>query len=115
MTREDLARLAREAARVLAAWAAELEAAPAEVAPSVAPVLPWEQELLSGLRPLTTEQELAKLLGVSTRTTRAWRAAGRLRGIQTAPGGRVRYAREDVARFLSTMLGVRAAPGRRPR
>lgn len=70
---------------------------------------PWAQELLAGLRPLTSEQELAALLGVSTRTTRAWRAAGRLRGVQTCPGGRVRYARDHVAQLLATMPAARGA------
>lgn len=70
---------------------------------------PWAQAILDALPPLTTEQELAQLLGVSTRTTRAWRAAGRLRGIQTVPGGRVRYAREHVAQLLALMPRARGA------
>ena len=73
------------------------------------PLEPWAERLLAGLKPLTSEQELAALLGVSTRTTRSWRATGRLRGIQTAPGGRVRYAREHVAALLATMPAARGA------
>ena len=63
----------------------------------------WAQDVLASLKPLTTEQELAALMGVTARTLRAWRSAGRLSGIQTVPGGRVRYGREHVAALLKTM------------
>ncbi|MGE0712258.1 MAG: helix-turn-helix domain-containing protein [Planctomycetota bacterium] len=69
----------------------------------------WARDLLLGLRPLTPERELAELLGVSTRTLRAWRASGRLSGVQTAPGGRVRYAREHIAALLATMPSARGS------
>lgn len=70
---------------------------------------PWAQDVISSLKPFTTEDELAALMGVTKRTLRAWRSSGRLRGVQTAPGGRVRYGREHVAALLATMPAARGA------
>ncbi|MCO5171085.1 MAG: MerR family transcriptional regulator [Planctomycetes bacterium] len=65
--------------------------------------------MVASLKPFTTEQELAALVGVTPRTLRAWRSCGRLKGVQTCPGGRVRYGREHVAALLATMPSARGA------
>jgi excisionase family DNA binding protein len=49
---------------------------------------------------LMTSSELAKRLGVSTRTVSRWVQQGRLEPTFTTPGGQFRYAWQDVRRQL---------------
>lgn len=47
-----------------------------------------------------TSAEVAAWLGVSRRAISKWVQTGRLKPTATLPGGRYRFAREDVARQL---------------
>ncbi len=68
----------------------------------------WVADAVAELPPLVTEARAAELLGVSRRTLRSWRAAGRLSGVKTtaSQSGRVIYPRAELARFLAELAGV---------
>ncbi len=72
------------------------------------PMPDWVREAVAQLPPLVPEGVFASLLSVDERTSRRWRAAGRIRGIKTTEGGsgRILYPRAEVARFLADLGGA---------
>jgi hypothetical protein len=64
------------------------------------------ENLVRDLPALVSPKQAAEFLGLTTRTLRNYRIAGRIRAIKTSPGrsGRVRYARAEIARLLGTMM-----------
>lgn len=46
------------------------------------------------------KEDVAKVLGVSTRTVDRWRTLGKLKACQVMKKGRVRFLPESVERFL---------------
>lgn len=60
------------------------------------------------------EKQAARILGVSTRTMKAYRAKNQI-GFYRLPGGRIRYATEQLTEFVrSTRVGVPAIPQTSP-
>jgi predicted site-specific integrase-resolvase len=57
-----------------------------------------------------SEQEAARIIGVSVRTLRRWRSKGAV-GYSLTPGGRIRYTNEDLHRLRRSMT-VGAEMGR---
>ena len=56
------------------------------------------------------EKQAARILGVSTRTMKSYRAKGQI-GFYRLHGGRIRYATEQLTEFVrSTRVGVPAIP-----
>jgi excisionase family DNA binding protein len=57
---------------------------------------------------LLTSREVADLFGVTTETVRNWAIAGRLTAHPT-PGGRLRFRRDEVERFIPAVPSEPAA------
>lgn len=49
-----------------------------------------------------TEQQAARILGVTDRTLRRWRSKGAV-GYSLTPGGRIRYSSEDLRQLRTAM------------
>ena len=63
------------------------------------------ERMLAELPPLVPLRPAAKFLGIHERTARRWIDSGRMRAFRTwkGRGGRIRIAREELARVLLNM------------
>ena len=59
----------------------------------------------SGLGPMLTVKEVAKLLHVHSNTVRRWSDRGLIRSYRISHRGDRRFRRRDVARFLAELNG----------
>lgn len=59
---------------------------------------------------LLTDEQVAELLNVSTKTLATWRSTGRYALPFLRIGARIRYRRQDVATWLESRLAGTAAP-----